>query len=151
MMKLQINGNEYDIGPFSDLRGAKLHNANLTDAELLYTDLTGADLTGADLTGADLARASLRGADFTDCIGVVVAGEDSRGYVFYKQLKDGKEIYGAGCRVWKSYEDAISHYTSGYGSNGDPDECIALIDKLRDMTIKTVSELTDTAESVCYD
>ena len=154
-MKLQINGNEYDIKPFADLTDACLHNAVLTDAELLRAvlrravlrganlrnaDFTGADLIGADLTEADLTEADLTGAYFTDAIGIVTAGGDWRGFVFYKQLKGGVEVYGAGCHVWLSYEDAIAHYADDYDSNGDPDECIALIDKLKDMSIKTETE-----------
>ena len=163
-MKQSINGEKYDIKPFADLQSADLQNANLQKANLQWAylqrvnlqdaNLRGADLQWAYLQWANLQRANLQkanlrgvnlrgahlqGAGFTDAIGIVTAGQDHRGYVFYKQLKNGKEIYGAGCCIWESYEDAIGHYTDGYGSDGDPAECVALVDNLKDMVIKTVS------------
>ena len=63
-----VNG--YEIGPFSNLRGANLWGANLRYADLRganlrYANLRNADLGCADLSGANLWGANLSGADLS--------------------------------------------------------------------------------------
>ena len=66
---MKINGKDYDIKPFANLRGADLSYANLIGADLSGADLIGADLHGADLSGANLCSADLRCADLDIKIG----------------------------------------------------------------------------------
>jgi len=57
-----INGSEYVIGPFSDLRDADLRDADLRGANLWGANLWDANLRDANLRDADLRDADLRGA-----------------------------------------------------------------------------------------
>ena len=61
-----INGNEYKICAYADLRGADLRGADLSCADLRRACLRDADLTDADLRGADLRGADLHGACLRD-------------------------------------------------------------------------------------
>lgn len=62
-----------EVGPGTDLVGAKLggldlRGANLRGAHLIGADLRRADLCGADLIGADVRDADLSGADLSETL-----------------------------------------------------------------------------------
>jgi hypothetical protein len=95
-MKRTINGKEYDLVPYADLRGANLSGANLADANLsganlADADLRGADLYGANLRGADLYGANLRGAkDIPDMVCAQTSIVPEHGsFVGWKKCRDG--------------------------------------------------------------
>ena len=58
-----MNINGYEIGPYTNLRGANLRDADLSGADLRGADLRYANLSGANLRYADLRGANLSGAD----------------------------------------------------------------------------------------
>ena len=61
-----VNGEIYQIQPFTDLRSADLSGADLSSADLSSADLSSADLSGADLSGeADLSGANLSGTNLS--------------------------------------------------------------------------------------
>ena len=63
-----INGNEYKICAYADLRGADLRDADLRCADLLGACLRDANLRRACLRGACLRDADLRGADLSETV-----------------------------------------------------------------------------------
>ena len=96
--------------------------ANLHGADLRGADLRWADLRWANLSGADLYRVDLRGANLGEAKGIITAGTDHRGYLFYAW---GSNNYNAGCRSWTSYTDAQNHHLQNYNSNGHVEDCLA--------------------------
>jgi uncharacterized protein YjbI with pentapeptide repeats len=95
----------------SNLAGADLTDALLVDANLSCAALDHANFARANLTGAKLLDASTETADFTDCIGIVDAGTDPRGYRFIGvKQSDGTWMVKAGCR-WFTMSRAIEHWT----------------------------------------
>ena len=110
----------------ANLRGADLGRANLEGANLWGANLQGADLWGANLREADLRKANLGGASIIPTI------FDRRGFAFYVtwQLKapSPELIIQAGCQTWEAFADAKAHYSENYESDGDPVECLAIID-----------------------
>ena len=80
--------------------------------DLRGADLSGADLRGADLRGADLYGADLRGADLRGASGILVLGQDSRGFrwgVVLPADATGQPMIKAGCR-WFTVEQARAHW-----------------------------------------
>ena len=106
----------------ADLYRVDLRRADLRGADLRGANLSGADLYGADLYGADLSRVDLRGANLGEAKGIITAGTDHRGYLFYAW---GSNNYNAGCRSWTSYTDAQNHHLQNYNSNGHVEDCLA--------------------------
>ena len=110
----------------ANLQGANLQGANLWEANLWEANLWEANLQGANLKGANLQGANLKGASIIPTI------FDRRGFAFYVtwQLKDPspEPIIRAGCRTWEAFADAKSHYGENYDRDGDPVECLAIIE-----------------------
>lgn len=105
---------------------ADFSGGNLRCADFSESDLRGANFTGADLRGARFVSADLRNANFADTC-VTVLGEDSRGYVFYTM----PHIFiGAGCRMFLSVADAVSHWEDRHFGNKERREFIfSMIEK----------------------
>lgn len=100
---------EEAVHTYSNLRGANLGGANLM----------GADLRGADLRDANLTGAYLRGAYLTGALGIIDAGQCSRGYQWIAvQNAEGYRI-AAGC-CWFTRGEALDHWsTDSYIGSGD--------------------------------
>ena len=113
-----------------NLRGANLRGANLSGANLSGANLSGAYLSGANLSGAYLSSANLSGANLSGA-SIVPTSLDTRGYVFYVTWTRGEDnpapVIRAGCKRWRSFDDARSHYGDGYDSDGDTVECLAIV------------------------
>lgn len=62
----------------------------------------------------------------------VCVGADYRGYAFTatRYIEDRMIRIYAGCRCWKTFEEARNHYGVGYTSSGNREECLALINAL---------------------
>jgi len=90
-----VNG--YEIGPFSNLRGANLWGANLRYADLRGANLRYANLRNADLGCADLSGANLRNADLgcADLSGANLWGADLSGANLWGANLSGADLSGA--------------------------------------------------------
>jgi uncharacterized protein YjbI with pentapeptide repeats len=117
--------------PGANLREADLWEANLQEADLQEANLWEANLQGANLQGANLQGANLQGANLKGA-SIIPTIFDRRGFAFYVtwQLKDPspEPIIRAGCRTWEAFADAKSHYGENYDRDGDPVECLAIIE-----------------------
>jgi uncharacterized protein YjbI with pentapeptide repeats len=122
-MRKVINGDEYNIEPNvnlrgADLSGADLSGADLSNANLWLANLSGADLLGADLSGADLSNADLSGADLSNAnlwraIGISifqVSGASGRGNLpLYAVEHNDRLMIKTGC-FWgtlQEFKDAV--------------------------------------------
>ena len=125
----------------ADLREADLYGADLYGADLYGANLYGADLYGANLREANLREANLRGANLrgADLRGVALidGGQERRGYRFWAwRDKDGGTVYRAGCHEWRDIDEALTHYSDDYSSDGDRHECAARLRFLRDEAVR---------------
>ena len=125
----------------ADLSGADLRGANLSGADLRGADLRGADLSGADLREADLSGAGLRWAylhwAYLHWAALIDGGQERRGYRFWAwRDKDGRIVYRAGCHEWRDIDEALTHYSDDYSSDGDRHECAARLRFLRDEAVR---------------
>lgn len=140
----------------ASINRASLNGADLTYATLIYVDAICANLCNALITFADLSAsrfdgARLRSADLRDArlTGVNVncadfartdlidGGHDFRGYRFWVWRDDNTPVYRAGCHEWRDPEEWRRHYDSDYyDNNGDPDECLARLEFMRDMALQ---------------
>lgn len=112
-MKKTINGVEYDIKPFANLRGANLRYSNLSGSDLSGSDLSGANLSGANLrysnlSGSKLYGSNLRGVDFNgaDLSGANLDRADMfianlSGICIINCIGNGKEIVTIQTKIWK--------------------------------------------------
>ena len=69
---ITVNGETYEIEPWTNLQDADLSGANLR-----WTNLRGANLTGADLSNANLSRADLTNADLRGVRSAGITGTPS--------------------------------------------------------------------------
>ena len=95
----------------ADLTSANLFHANLFRANLSCANLSNANLSRADLFHANLFHANLTSANLSGAIGIIDAGQDTRGYRFV-EVRHGESmrIY-AGCRDF-TIEEAMEHWTA---------------------------------------
>ena len=94
-----INGLEFEIKPFADLRGADLSGANLRGANLSGADLRGANLWGANLSlvkGLPIVNSYLPGITYhaykavgKDFLSLMVHGGHTKDKLDYHE---GKEV-----------------------------------------------------------
>ena len=100
----------------ANLSGADLYGANLSRANLSGVILSGANLYGANLSRANLSGADLSGANLSGAKGIIDGGHNVRGHRFIAYRPEGqKDVwFKGGCRTWKSYEEAMSHYDKSY-------------------------------------
>jgi uncharacterized protein YjbI with pentapeptide repeats len=127
-----LSGGKFHACDFTkaDLSDCTLCDADFTDAILIGVDLDRASLEGAnfsraDLTGARMVDAAIESAIFVDCVGLIDAGTDPRGYRFIGvQQTNGAWRIKAGCR-WYTLGQAIEHWQDR--GNEDAIERVSLI------------------------
>ena len=118
------------------LYGAKLRHARLYRADLSSANLVGADLSGADLGAANLSWTILEAATFDNTV-LLDGGTDYRGYRFLAWRDGDTIVYRAGCHEWRDPDDWRKHYDPDYYDNsGDPHECLARLEFMRDMALQ---------------
>ncbi len=111
--------------------GLDLSWANLVRANLSWANLSWANLEGANLSWANLVRANLEGAN------LIVGGQRSDGYRFLL-IRDNDGVgftLRAGCRSFRSFDDARTHWATTRKGTMLGDESAALVDHLERMAL----------------
>ena len=115
----------------ANLSWANLVRANLEGANLVRANLEGANLVRANLSWANLVRANLEGAN------LIVGGQRSDGYRFLL-IRDNDGVgftLRAGCRSFRSFDDARTHWATTRKGTMLGDESAALVDHLERMAL----------------
>lgn len=100
-----------------DARDADFNSANFTRAEMIDIDASGADFTNAVFSKASLANVNFAHANLANA-NLILAGYDSRGYMFYAYLNsDGIIEIRAGCRQYYGLEEARNHWNTRHPYN----------------------------------
>lgn len=95
-----------------DARDADFDSANFTRANIVDTNLSGADFANAVFSKVSLANVNFTYANLTNA-NLILAGYDSRGYMFYAYLNpDGIIEIRAGCRQYYGLEEARNHWNT---------------------------------------